>query len=208
MSFRFVNLVAGVVAVALGVLVPSARAAEQSGYVIQPGDTLQIEVLEDSGLNRSVLVLPDGNINFPMAGTVPAQGRSADQVGRAISSALSGNFAAPPNVYVSVASLAKPKSSGRSRRLDVYAVGEVAKPGMVEVRPGTTLLQFLATVGGPTKFAAEKRIELIRTDSRTGAVTTYRFSYRTPAGGTGLISGGTRLAPGDVVKVPQRKLFE
>ena len=53
-------------------------ATAQSNYRIQPGDTLQIEVLEDANLNRSVLVLPDGSISFPLAGTVKAGGRSVE----------------------------------------------------------------------------------------------------------------------------------
>lgn len=212
MSIRFANLVAGLLAIVACSLIPSlmpgGQASAQGSYVIKPGDTLQVEVLEDSSLNRSVLVLPDGNINFPMAGTVPAQGRSVDQLRQSLSSALAGNFATSPNVYVSVSQLAKPKATGGRSTMDVYAVGEVAAPGIVAVKPGTTLLQFLAAVGGVTKFGADKRIELHRTDRRTGAVTTYLFNYRTPAGGPGGISGGTQLAPGDVVKVPQRKLFE
>jgi polysaccharide export outer membrane protein len=92
--------------------------------------------------------------------------------------------------------------------MDVYALGEFVEPGRKEVKPGTTLLQFLAEGGGLDKFAAEKRIELHRTDPQTGKVTTYLFNYRTPGGGSSGINGGTVLAPGDVVKVPQRRLFE
>ena len=193
---------------AIGLFVSADRAAAQDNYVIRPGDTLQIEVLEDPGLNRSVLVLPDGTINFPMAGTVSARGRSVSEVQQNLSTALAPNFAAAPNDYVSVGSLAQSAPRSSSRLMDVYAIGEIERPGRAEVDPGTTLLQFLAEAGGPTVFAAEKRIELHRTDSRTGAVSTYLFDSTMPAGGGGGISGGTRLAPGDVVKVPQRRLFE
>ncbi len=186
-------------------------AAAQDNYVIRPGDTLQIEVLEDSSLNRTTLVLPDGTINFPMAGTVRTTGRSVDDLRQNLSSALAPSFASAPNVYVSVASLAQrtpPSGSGSSRTMDVYALGEVNNPGRVGIKQGTTLLQFLAESGGLTKFAAEKRIELHRTDRKTGAITTYMFNYRTPGGSATGISGSTRLAPGDVIKVPQRRLFE
>ena len=54
----------------------AGAAAAQSDYRIQPGDTLQIEVLEDPNLNRSVLVLPDGSISVPLVGTVRAGGRN------------------------------------------------------------------------------------------------------------------------------------
>ncbi|MFV0515678.1 MAG: polysaccharide biosynthesis/export family protein [Jhaorihella sp.] len=210
MFLRLRKLSAGVFMfmMAMGLLVSAGRAVAQDNYVIRPGDTLQIEVLEDPSLNRSVLVLPDGTINFPMAGTVSARGRSVSDVQQNLSSVLASNFAAAPNVYVSVGSLAQAAPRSSSRLMDVYAVGEIERPGRAEVDPGTTLLQFLAEAGGPTVFAAKKRIELHRTDKRTGAVSTYLFDYTAPAGGAGGISGGTRLAPGDVVKVPQRRLFE
>ena len=56
--------------IALIATVFATGAFAQSGYQIRTGDTLQIEVLEDPSLNRSVLVLPDGTISFPFAGSV------------------------------------------------------------------------------------------------------------------------------------------
>ena len=47
----------------------------------------------------------------------------------------------------------------------IYVMGQVATPGMVEVEPGTTLLQAIALAGGLDRFAATKRIQLRRTDS-------------------------------------------
>lgn len=206
----FAGLFAAVLLV-FGMLGAATPTWAQDKYVIQPGDVLQIELLEDSTLNRSTLVLPDGTITFPLAGTINTTGRSVEQVRQNLAQALAPNFAAPPTVYVSIASLAQrraPAGGGGSSNLDVYILGEVVSPGRKEIRRGTTLLQMLAEGGGLTKFAAEKRIELHRTDSRTGAVTTYIFDYRNPGGGETGISGGTRLAPGDVVKVPSRRLFE
>jgi len=210
MVLRFTSLLVGLFVVTATVLGLTGKASAQGNYVIRAGDTLQIEVLEDQNLNRNVLVLPDGTISFPMAGTVTAKGQSVEQVRQNLSSALAPNFAASPNVYVSVASLVqeKPRSSSSGRLMDVYALGQFAAPGRKEVKPGTTLLQFLAEGGGLGKFAAEKRIELHRTDPKTGNVATYLFNYRTPGGGASGINGGTVLAPGDVVKVPQRRLFE
>ncbi len=195
-------------AATMAVLFTSAQQANaQSNYIIRPGDTLQVEVLEDSSLNRATLVLPDGTISFPLAGTLPAEGRSVEKLRQDLTAALSPNFATPPNVFVSVVSLAE-VSAAADRSMDVYALGEFEAPGRKEVKPGTTLLQFLAEAGGLSKFAADKRIELLRTDPKTGQVTTYRFNYRAPSGGTTGINGGTRLAPGDVVRAPQRRLFE
>lgn len=202
---RFVKPLASLI-LAVGLLISTVGSSwAQSGYIIRPGDTLQIEVLEDSSLNRTVLVLPDGTINFPMAGTVRARGRSPDQLRRSLSTALAPSFASPPNIYVSVAALSEEEDDDT---IDVFAVGEFEEPGRLEVKPGITILQFIAEAGGLSRFAADKRIELLRTDPQTGRVTTYRFNYRTPAGSQTGINGGTRLADGDVIRVPQRKLFE
>ena len=84
MSFRFSNMLAGVLAVLTGLVVLAGSASAQAGYAIQPGDSLQIEVLEDPALNRGVLVLPDGSVTFPMAGTIRAAGRTPDQVAAAL----------------------------------------------------------------------------------------------------------------------------
>jgi polysaccharide export outer membrane protein len=187
-------------------------ATAQSDYRIQPGDTLQVEVLEDPNLNRTVLVLPDGSISVPMAGSVRAGGRNVDAVAQTISSRMASNFAVDPTVFVSVAALAPKEPRGPARAaepdlMNVYILGEANEPGRKEVLPGTTLLQFLAEAGGLSRFAAEKRIQLRRVDPDSGAERVYPFNYRT-MGGSGSISGTTVLAPGDVIFVPERRLFE
>ncbi len=182
----------------------------QDFYRIKPGDTLQVEVLEDPSLNRNVLVLPDGSISFPMAGTVKAGGRSVDGVASTLAEEMAGNFAVAPSVLVSVAALA-PKGPARADvgpdLMNVYILGEANTPGRKEVLPGTTLIQFLAEAGGLSRFAAEKRIQLRRVNPNSKQETVYRFNYRT-MGGSDSISGTTVLAPGDVIVVPERRLFE
>ena len=55
-----------------------APAAWANSYNIQPGDVLQMEVLEDPSLNRSLLVLPDGTVSLPLAGAIKASGQTVD----------------------------------------------------------------------------------------------------------------------------------
>ncbi|MBY6159172.1 polysaccharide export protein [Pseudooceanicola nitratireducens] len=178
------------------------KAAAQ--YAIQPGDQLQIEVLEDSSLNRGALVLPDGTINFPLVGTIRAAGQSVSQVRAVLTRQLASNFANEPNVFVTVARLAGngldlPTAPDTMR---IYLMGEVNKSGMIEADPSTTLLQALAQAGGFSRFAAQKRIQLRRTQG--GKTRVYTYNYKTGAG----ISGATVLSEGDVIVVPERGLFE
>ena len=194
----------------LGVLLAatlSTGAFAQSSYQIRSGDSLQIEVLEDPALNRTVLVLPDGSINFPLVGTIPAAGRSVSDVRSDLSAALASKFAEAPNVFVGVGTLAEiaPRASAAAATISVYAMGEVTSPGQADVAPGTTVLQCLAQAGGFTRFAAQKRVQLRRT-AKGGVEQIYLFNY--DGTGTSGIAGSTRLQSGDVIVVPQRKLFE
>lgn len=175
------------------------------GYRVQPGDSLAIEVLEDASLNRSVLVLPDGRINFPFTGSVTVAGRSATEIERAISKAISPNFAATPTVFVSISPSSENFDAARST-VDVYFLGEVNNPGVTSVKSGTTLLQAIAIGGGVTRFAAVKRIQLRRTNRQTGVQNVITLNYRALANGTA--SNAIELKDGDVILVPERRLFE
>ncbi|NOD49775.1 MULTISPECIES: polysaccharide biosynthesis/export family protein [unclassified Ruegeria] len=190
-------------------MIVATGAWAQSSYQIKPGDALQVEVLEDPTLNRTVLVLPDGSINFPLAGSLRAAGRSTNGLSSSLASALSSNFNTPPTVFISVASLAPPPLQGglaaTGPTIDIFIMGEVNIPGKFLATEGTTILQVLAQAGGLTNFAARKRIELRRADSKTGVVNKYIYNYNGSGGG---IQGNTVLRTGDVVVVPSRRLFE
>ena len=187
--------------VALVSIFAATMAAAQSGYQIQAGDTLQIEVIEDPSLNRSVLVLPDGNVSFPFAGSVQAKGRTAGQVGQAITSGIESNFASKPNVFVTVETLTLTPAGRGSGTIHVYMMGEIATPGEKHMRRGITVLQALAESGGFTKFAATKRI-LVR---RGGQV--MKVNYKAIASGS-TAGRDVVLREGDVIIVPERRLFE
>ena len=194
--------------VALLAIFAATTAFAQSGYQIQPGDTLQVEVLEDPSLNRSVLVLPDGTVSFPFAGSVRASGRSAGQVGDAITSGISSNFASPPNVFVTVQQLRETALvAGGAATMHIYMLGEIVAPGEKHLNRGTTLIQALAETGGFTKFAATKRIILRRTDRRTGKQSVRKINYKAIADGSA-VGNDVVLREGDVIIVPERRLFE
>ncbi len=192
-------------------LAPMAMA---QSYRIKPGDTLNIEVLEDPSLNRSTLVLPDGSIAFPFVGSVQAGGRTVAQVRTALVDGIRDTFNNTPTVTVSVSSLAVPDVAATAAALEaaeptipVYVLGEMNTQGKVLVSPGTSLLQFLAESGGFTRFAATKRIQLRRRDPHSRQEFVFKFNYNAVTAGAS-ISTQTVLQPGDVIVVPERRLFE
>ncbi len=201
---RFLGLIAAFV-------VTTGTASAQDGYLVKAGDRLSIEVLQDSDLNRNTLVLPDGRFSFPLAGTVRARGRTVSQIQSAISSALAGNFQAPPDVFVSVepAPPAEPVITPEEAPevVAIYFLGEIASPGPKEMLEGTTFLQALSASGGFTNFAATKRIQLRRTNPKTGLQSVYEIDYNALSQGAEL-RNNFPLLEGDVILVPERRLFE
>lgn len=196
----------------LAAMLTAGSAVAQSGnYAIREGDTLRVEVAEDSSLNRSVLVLPGGKISFPYAGAVQASGRTTSQVERALSTQMASAFASPPSVYVAVTNI--PERLGgdmdeeEEETIAIYMLGEVAKPGLVEVKPGTTILQALSQAGGLSPFAATKRVQLRRRDPQSGQEYVYKINYRAISDGAAL-TGNVYLSEGDVILIPERRLFE
>lgn len=195
--------------VGLLLTVLGTAALAQSEYRVKPGDSLVVEVLEDNSLNRSVVVLPDGTINFPFAGSVQAAGRNASEIQSALTTGIQSNFSNPPTVFVSIQPALQntvPSGGGGTRTLDIYFLGEVNAPGLVEVKRGTTLLQAMAVAGGVTRFAATKRVQLRRTDKKTGVQNVITLNYKDLANGTA--SNAIELKDGDVILVPERRLFE
>ena len=193
---------------ALATLTTTSVASAQ-GYKVKQGDVLRIEVLEDDSLNRSVLVAPDGRISVPLVGTVVAGGRTLGAIQTDLVARLTPNFSTSPSVLVSLEQLAPrdPVTPTEDAVVAIFAMGEVANPGRIELVPGTRLLQALAQLGGFSDFAAVKRIQLRRTDPRTGAATIYPLNYEAIMSGRSA-NGQVEMQEGDVILVPTRRLFE
>ncbi|MGZ2260312.1 polysaccharide biosynthesis/export family protein [Roseobacter sp. A03A-229] len=194
-----------------GLMLTVTSVSAQSNYRIQPGDTISIEVLEDTSLNRSLLVLPDGTVDFPFAGSIRVGGQSTSQVQQTLTANLASNFATPPTVFVSVNSVFTDPLDALgagvpSDAINVYFTGEINAPGLRPMASRTTFLQAIAQSGGFTRFAATKRVQLRRTDS-SGKHTVYTINYKALANGAGF-ENDIILQDGDVILVPERRLFE
>lgn len=174
-------------------------------YTLQPGDVVSISVLEDPLLDRQTLVAPDGRISLPLAGTIEAEGLTAEQLQRKIQSRLRQNFVEAPNVTVSLVSITQEEEDTR----EVYVLGEVTRPGSYTYDPEKTItvLQALSLAGGTTPFAATGRIQVREIVAATE--TLRLFDYE--AAQDGLLNTSRDLAglqDGAVIVVPERGLFE
>lgn len=193
-----------VVGMMAGLATCPAAAIAQS-YRVQPGDILRIEVVEDETLNRTVLVAPDGRISVPQAGALRAAGRSVESIAQLLTERLASGFNAPPNVFVAVEQVALEEEVPET--INIFVLGEVERPGQLEIESGTTLLQAFATMGGFSNFAATKRVQLRRTDPNTKLETVQTINYDAILAGQ-VQNANIRMREGDVILVPTRRLFE
>ncbi len=204
-----VLLVIGLAATIAATLATAVTA--QNTYKIRNGDVLRVEVIEDPSLNRTVLVSPDGRISMPLTGAIRAAGKSIEEIQSQLATGLTASFAARPSVFVAVERLAErrpvtPREPEPDPVMEIFVMGEVAKPGKVTLTPGATVLQAFAQMGGFTRYAASSRVQL-RRPSPDGSEAVYTLDYKAIEQGTSN-AGSTVLAPGDVIVVPQRRLFE
>lgn len=182
--------------------------AQGEPYLLRPGDTIEVSILEDPSLNRTVLIRPDGRVALPLAGTVVAGGRSPEEVRDSVRNALAREFVQPPSVTVSVVGVAldDPLLDEDAEPGRIYILGQVGSPGVFDVILPIDALRALALAGGPGTFAATNRIQ-IRRRTADGAESVMLFDYE--AVERGLVpSDDIRLQTEDVIVVPERRLFE
>ena len=174
---------------------------------IKSGDSLSISVLQDSKLDRQVIVDPSGQIAFPMAGHIRARGLTPEALENILKEKLKPNYKDEGlDITVAVIGVAKPDIPEEDLKPKIFITGEVLRPGSYVVRQKTTLIQAIALAGGLGPYAAKRRLQ-VRRRSTSGDETIFAFDYRAYEAGYDL-EGNVTLFPGDIIIVPERGLFE
>ena len=177
-----------------------------TAQALKSGDSLSISVLQDPKLDRTVVVDPRGEIAFPLAGHIRARGLTPLALENILKNKLKNNYK-DDNLDVTVAVIAAPKEIPEDDlKPKVFITGEVVRPGSYVVRQPTTLMQAISLAGGVGPYAAKNRIQ-VRRRGPGGDETIYMFNYRAYEAGQDL-EGNITLRAGDVIMVPERKLFE
>jgi polysaccharide export outer membrane protein len=185
---KFTNIVVSVFAYAAFACAPSVAQAVD-GYRVQPGDILTISVWKEQDLQSEILVRPDGGLSFPLAGDVPADGKTTQELTQAIVERLR-KFIPDPVVTVAV------KQIGGNR---VYVLGKVNRPGEFSFSKPVDVMQALALAGGATPFAEVNDIRILRREG--GELRSLSFRYGEVERGKDLKQNVVLLS-GDTVVVP------
>lgn len=176
---------------------PEPSEAAVSAYRIGVDDVVQVSVWRNPDLGITVPVRPDGMISVPLIGDVMAGGRLPADVAQEIQHKLA-TYVRDPQVAVILTELRSHEYLSRVR-----VTGAVRQPVSIPFRQGMTVLDAVLAAGGLTEFAAPDRAALYRKSgesSRSYAVRLDRILDR------GDLSTNFKVAPGDVITVPERVL--
>jgi polysaccharide export outer membrane protein len=159
---------------------PPRAPMELPGTVLQAGDRLYVEVYNEPGLSREVVIESAGTAVLPLTGALPLAGLTLRQAERRVADALSPAYLRAPAVAIRLL-----------ERRPFYVLGEVRRPGRYAFTPGMTVLQAVAVAGGFTYRAREREVTIVR---------------RAPDGQWRELAGTrtTPLKPGDTVQVHER----
>jgi polysaccharide export outer membrane protein len=168
------------------VMVPSPTGA---AYLIGPGDVLGISVWEVAALTKSVTVLPDGRVAFPLIGELQAKGRTIAQLKEEIEKKIT-RYVPAPVVSVEVSQV---------NSMLIYVIGRVNGPGRYVLNANVKVLQALAMAGGLNPFAKRSKIKIFR--GSPSDTQTFEFDYDEVSDGENL-EQNIVLERGDVIVVP------
>lgn len=155
------------------------------------GDVFEVKVYGEESLSGKYQVGADGTIRYPFLGTLAVGGKEVGAVAKEIAEGLkSRQYLLDPQVSILVV-------ASNSKRVAV--LGAVAKPGMIPVIAGMTVVEAVSTAGGFTALASKD--ETVVTRRVDGKLERYRVAVSEATRGN---TDDFPLRPGDIVFVPER----
>ena len=167
----------------------SGQVGPGAHYIIGAGDVLEISVWKEEALKRSVTVLPDGKISFPLIGDVIAAGKTIAELKKELEGRL---LRYVPDLVLSVV-------VERVNSMLIYVIGRVRQPGRFVLNTNANVFQALAMAGGPNEFAKRNKIKIFRYKGEKTSI--FKFRYDDVSEGVDL-EQNIWLKRGDVIFVP------
>jgi polysaccharide export outer membrane protein len=134
------------------------------GYILATGDLISVRVYNQEGMSTRGRIRSDGKISLPFLNDIQAAGYTPSTLADQLQTRL--------KAFVNLAVVTVSVEEGRPTTISV--LGQVVKPGIVQIEQGTRVAQVLAQAGGLNDFAHSDRIFVIR---NTPAPERIRFTY-------------------------------
>jgi polysaccharide biosynthesis/export protein len=162
--------------------------------VLGVGDTIAINVWENTSFNTEATIRPDGKITMPLIGDVVATGETPTSLKTKIKTQLQNFIKLQSNNEITIA-----VKAWRSYRFTIQ--GEVSHGGVFTSDKYVTVAEALALAGGLTRFAKGNEIKLTRNDPKTGKPKHIPLDYDSLASGT-RPDMDIYVLPGDTIWIP------
>ena len=156
-----------------------------SSYILDFGDTLEIQLI---GQKNSIDELPikrDGSINIPEIGKVFVSGLSLEAVNEMIKSKVA-------NAYIGIEAFV---SLVNIRDIQVLITGNAYNPGIYTLNGNSNLLHALSMAGGIDEKGSYRQIDLIRDNNVISSIDLYDIFIHGKSG------FGQRLRSGDSILI-------
>ena len=160
-----------------------------SGYMLDVGDVLEIQLVGPNEYIEELLINSDGSLTMPDIGKVVVAGLSLNDasllIKSKVNSALIGNEA-----FISLSEI---------RDVNILVTGNAENPGIYTLTGNSNILQALSAAGGISEFGSLREINLIRDNIIIETLDVYDLLIE------GKYNLKKRLRSGDVVFVESRK---
>ncbi|MBB2181152.1 polysaccharide export protein [Gluconacetobacter tumulicola] len=164
-----------------GSSLPPLPRPSNTAYRLGVGDQLRVLTYNELQLSNTFIVGDNGQIAFPLIGTIPAMGLTTSQLETDIASRLaSKGILNHPSISVEV-----------TQYRPIFVLGEVSHPGQYPYMPGMTTLSAVALAGGYTYRAVTGYAGAVRNNGTNETV-------------EGRLARDSLLQPGDVITIYER----
>ena len=156
-----------------------------------PGDLFDVRVYGEKELTNTFSISSNGTIDYPLLGTIKAEGLTPTELAMAIASGLKeGNYLKDPQVSILV-------KEYKSKKISVF--GQVKEPGTFPYQDGMTIVEAISLAGGFTSMARQNETTVIRLVN--GKETRFRVPVEEIGQGKAV---NFFVMTGDIIFVPER----
>jgi len=175
------------------VLIMSSNLAYSQEYRVDAGDVILITVYEQPDLTTKTRVSSEGEITFPLLGTLEIGDFTVSQIEDEIRVLLEKDYLVNPQVNVFIENYRKEK---------VFVMGFVNKPGEYELSKErhTTVLEAITMAGGFKEGAAQNGTKIIRVEHGKEITIPIKVTDITKKG---YKEKDISVKPGDIIVVPE-----
>lgn len=156
-----------------------------SEYILDFGDTLEIQLMGQQDYIQEFKLKRDGTINIPDIGQINLSGLTLGNANALIKAKINSAFIGT-EAYISLKNI---------RDINVLVSGNAYNPGIYTVSGNSNLLHVLSVAGGINEYGSYREIHLIRNQEIIETLDMYDILI------TGMYKRSTILKSGDVVFV-------